>query len=103
MDLILFEGDSPTLSRTTEDLIIGFEKQMKYMEEQKKVLRTAILDEMEARGIKSIETEKILITYVAETDRESFDGKGFRKDHQDLYDKYVQIRTVNPSVRVKIK
>ena len=58
---------------------------------------------MEQNNIIKLETDELAITYVAPTDRESFDSKSFKADHQDLYDEYVKMSSVKSSVRLKVK
>jgi hypothetical protein len=65
-------------------------------------LKQKILDEMESKGILSIKSPELTISYVAPTSRETFDSKSFRKDHPDLYDEYVSISLVKASVRMKV-
>lgn len=103
MDLIKIENNAPVLDREIAYQIAEFERQAKLIEEQEKMLKSAILKEMEAKGIIKIETDSILISYVAPTDREKFDSKGFKADHSELYDEYVSMTPVKSSIRIKVK
>lgn len=103
MELIKIENNLPVLDNDTACQIAEFEKQIKLLEDQEKKLKQAILDEMEAKGLIKIDTDAISITYVAATDREKFDSKKFREDHADLYDEYVSMTQVKPSIRIKVK
>lgn len=103
MDLIKMENNAPVLDREIAYQIAEFERQAKFIEEQEKRLKSAILNEMEAKGIIKIETDSILISYVAPTDREKFDSKGFKSDHPELYDEYVSMSPVKSSIRIKVK
>lgn len=80
-----------------------FERVANDIKEKQKKLKDKILAEMEEHGILKIETDELTITYIAESDRETFDSKAFRKDNPDLYDEYVKIGTVSASVRMKLK
>lgn len=80
-----------------------FEKQAKEIKAKQDELKQRILEEMEAQGIVKVETDDISITYVAPTNRETFDSKKFRKDNPDLYDEYVSISSVKASIRMKVK
>lgn len=102
-DLIVMDGSVAVLDAKTAADIAEFERQMKVIKDREDALKQAILSEMESKGIIKIETEEMTITYVAPTDRETFDGKTFRKDHADLYDEYVRISPVKSSVRIKLK
>ena len=80
-----------------------FERMAEEIKSKQKILKDKILAEMEERGILKIETDELMITYIAPTGRETFDSKTFRKDNPDLYDKYVKISNVSASVRMKLK
>ena len=57
----------------------------------------------DGKGGLKIEAPEITINYIAETDRETFDAKGFRAEYPELYDDFVKITTVKPSIRIKVK
>lgn len=101
--LIRIEQDTALLNPEVSKKLAEFERQVKAIEEQAKELKNRILDEMEAKGIISIETDDLTITYVAPYPKESFDSKAFRKANPDLYDEYVKISKVSASVRLKVK
>ena len=103
MELIKVENNLPVLDNETAYQIAEFERQIKFLEEQEKKLKQAILEEMEAKGFIKVETDAIAITYVAATDREKFDSKKFREENPDLYDEYVSMTPVKPSIRIKVK
>lgn len=102
-ELIIIENDIATLDVETSAKIAEFERQMKSIKEQEDELRQAILNEMEEKNIIKLETDDLVITYIAPTDRETFDSKAFKAEHQDLYDEYVKISTVKSSIRLKVK
>lgn len=83
--------------------IINIERDLKAMQEAQKQLKTKLTEEMEAFGIIKFSNDQISIKYVTDSDRESFDIKSFKDDFPELYDKYVRISTVKPSVRITIK
>ena len=62
-----------------------------------------ILAEMEDKGILSIDTEDLHISYVAPCDRERFDTKTFKAENPLIYDEYVTMSHVRSSVRIKVK
>jgi len=103
MSLITIENNVAVLEPQTASTIAYFEKQMKYIKDQEELLKKAILAEMEANGIIKIDTDEMTISYVAPTDRETFDSKTFRKDNPDLYDEYVKMSPVKSSIRIKLK
>lgn len=101
MDEIIIKDN--TIAKEIEKRIISIEKKMKQLKEQQDELKVALLHEMEVRNIIKIETDSLVVSYVAPTDRESFDSKKFREDFPVLYDDYVKISTVKSSIRVKVK
>ena len=103
MELIKIENASAVLNIATSKQLYEFEKAMKELKEQEDELKKAILDEMEAKGIVKIDTDDLMINYIAPTDRETFDSKSFREKHQDLYDEFVKLTPVKSSVRIKLK
>ena len=83
--------------------IANFEISIKTLKEKEEELKQEILKEMEEKGIISIKTDELDITYVAPTYRETFDSKKFKEEHQDLYDEYIKMSDVKSSIRIKVK
>lgn len=102
MELIRFENETAILNTLVAQKIAMFERAVADIKRQEDALKAQILQEMEDRGILKIETDELCITYVAEFDRESLDTKKLRKEHADLYDQYVRMTTVKPSIRIKV-
>lgn len=103
MELIKVENNTALLNRSISLRIAELENKLKEIQEQEKELKEAILLEMQNKNIIKLETSEIAITYVDETTREDFDKKLFREQNPDLYDAYVKISTVKPSIRIKVK
>ena len=103
MDYIQVIEDGAILTGTTTDLIIDLDKQEKAIKKAKEEVWNALREEMEKKGIKKIESDELLINYIASTDRETFDKKAFQTDHADLFDEYVTMKPVKASIRVKVK
>ena len=101
--LIRMEDNNAVLMPSASAMLAEFERQAKQIKAKQDELKQRILAEMEEHGILKIDTDELTITYVAETSRETFDSKAFRKDNPDLYDEYVKISTVSASVRMKVK
>ena len=102
-DLIIMEQSTALLNPEVSRTLAEFERMAKEIKAKQDELKQRILAEMEERGILKIETDELTINYIAETSRETFDSKSFRKDNPDLYDEYVKIGTVAASVRMKLK
>lgn len=103
MELIKIENDIALLNKEVSIQIAEFERKAKEIKEKEEELKKAILKEMELHNVNKIETEELSISYVAEFDRESFDSKRFKAENQDLYDCYITMTTVKPSIRIKVK
>lgn len=91
------------LSEEIVKKLVKFEKQAKKIKEQEDQIKQAILNAMQENGVLKLENDLLSITYVGATTRESFDSKNFKKDYEDLYNKYININLVKPSIRIKIK
>lgn len=102
-ELITVSNGVALLDAQTAIKIANFERKMKEIKEAEDALKTAILEEMESKNILSIKTDDMTISYVAPSDRETFDSKKLREDKPDLYDEYVKISPVKSSIRIKLK
>lgn len=103
MELIKLDNEIFTLDTETSKKLAEFERMAKKIKEEQDSIKQMILEEMEAKSILKIDTDEITISYVAPTDRESFDSKTFKAEHQDLYDEYVKMTPVKSSIRLKVK
>ena len=103
MELIKFENEIAVLDPIVSEGIADFERKIKELKEAEDKLKEEILKEMEENQIVKLDTPELLINYIASTDREAFDSKTFKADHQDLYDEYVKMTPVKPSIRIKVK
>ncbi len=91
------------LSLEVQTKIVEFERQAKAIKEAQDKLKEAILKEMEEKQIIKLESDDLLITYVATTYRESLDSKQLKADDEALYNKYIKISPVKSSIRIKVK
>lgn len=91
------------LNKVTSCQIANFESQIKELKKQEDELKVAILEEMKSKGLVKIETDELAISYVDSFDKEKFDNKKLKEDYPNLYDQYVSMSTVKPSIRIKVK
>ena len=103
MELIKVFQDIAILEPETAAKVAEFERLAKEVKKKEDELKKAILEEMEAKGIVKVETDDLVINYIAPTDRETLDSKELKKDLPDIYDTYVRITPVKASVRVRTK
>ena len=99
-DLIKIENGQ--LAQQTVDYIKTVETQMKSLKEQYDQFKSDLLNAMEQNGIVKFESDNLKISYIGETERETFDSKQFKNDMPDLYDEYVKFSKVKPSIRIKV-
>lgn len=66
-------------------------------------IKAALLAEMEARGLKSFETDRVKLTYVFPYDRTTIDSKKLKKDHPKIAEQYSKTSTVAASLQITIK
>lgn len=103
MQMIKREKDMASLNPSVGARIASYQRTIDSLTEKMNELKAAILKEMEAENVIKLETGEVSITYVAPTDRESFDSKAFRAANPALYDKYVSMTPVKASIRIKVK
>ena len=103
MELIKIENGISLLDIEASNKISEFEKKIKELKVQEDELKKNILNEMEEKGLLKLETDSLIISYVAPTERETFDSKSFRESNPDLYDDYVNFSPVKSSIRIKVK
>lgn len=100
-DIIRIENGQ--LAVQTIEYIRATEARMKKEKEEYDSFKAELLKAMEQNGVVKIDTDEVLINYVAATNRETFDSKAFKADMPDLYNEYVKFSEVKPSVRIKVK
>ena len=103
MELIKVNGDAAILDVETAKNIADFEKMAKEIKAKEDELKKEILKEMESKGIIKLETEELTISFVSGTERETLNTKALREELPDIYDTYVEIKPVKPSIRIKLK
>lgn len=102
-ELIKVENGMTILDMEAQRQIVAFELQMRAIKAKEDELRRRIIEEMEAKRIIKLESEDLSITYKAAYDREKFSARRLKQDHPDLYDEYVTITTVKPSILIKVR
>lgn len=101
MNEIILQNNN--INADAENKIISIEKEISRLKAVQDELKKSLLAEMEAKGLIKVETDNLVISYIAPSDRETFDSKRFRDDNPDLYDEYVKISPVKSSIRLKVK
>lgn len=102
-ELITISKGVPLLDAQTAVKIADFERRIKELKDAEEALKTAVLEEMEEKKILSIKTAEMTISYIASYDREGLDAKRLKEENPDLYDSYVKITSVKPSIKITLK
>lgn len=101
MNEIILQNNN--INADAENKIISIEKEISRLKTVQDELKKSLLAEMEAKGLIKVETPNLVISYIAPSDRETFDSKKLREDNPDLYDEYIKISPVKSSIRIKVK
>lgn len=102
-ELIIVQNDVALLNDDASKTILAIEKEIKLLKEKQDLIKQVVLEEMERKNILKLEDNNLTINYIASCDRETFDSKKFKAEHQDLYDEYVKMSPVKSSIRIKVK
>lgn len=102
-EIIIYNGELPELSAEVSRKIADFEKDMKELKAKEEELKKRILEAMEVNGCLKLENDILSVSYVASYEKESFDTKKLKEELPDIYDAYIKMSTVKPSVRIKTK
>ena len=102
MELVKVENGYILDKKSVEE-IKEVEKLAKSLKAKQDAIKAELLKVMEDNNIIKFENENLLINYIAPTQRETFDSKQLKADNPDLYDLYVKLSEVKPSVRIKLK
>lgn len=103
MELIKVENGIVSASEMLEQEALEIKRLEELLKAKKDNLTLTLLDEMQKHDIKKIETPDVIISYIDETVRETFDSKKFREEYPDMYDEYVKLSKVKASIRIKAK
>lgn len=101
-----FEKNQQQIAKLNREIEAAVGKQVakkQELEEQNANMRQAILEAMEANGVTKFDGDLITITYVAPTERTTFDSKKFQEERPKTYAKYTRKTQVKASIRLKVK
>ena len=103
-DVILpCEEKYPSELQYAEEKIFAIQRSIKELKEKQEILNKGLYDIMDKNGIKSWEGEKVKITRVLPQVKRSFDSSAFKREHADLYERYVKDAEISGSIRITIK
>lgn len=96
-------GSDVVFSEEVCEKIISLEKQAREIKKQQDSMKGEILEAMQKYGVLKIDNEFLKIALIPEHDTEKFDSKKFKEENPDIYDSYVKLSKVKPSIRITIK
>ena len=97
-------GELPAGVHGLADAIASMEKQIKTITAQRDELKERMLQVMKENNCDKVDIDgKVLITRVAATTRETFDGKSLKADNPELYAKYVKSSPVKESLKITVR
>ena len=106
-DLIIKSDNHWLIDPQAVSVIAEYTVVIKEAEKQLEELKTRLAEEMKAKNIIDLEADDgevaVSVKYILPTDVETFDKKQFRKDHPDLYDKYITMKKRAGYLTVKVK
>ncbi len=103
MNDVLYIGQEIILAPEISLQLAEFERRLKEIKEQEETIKQKILTAMEENNVVKLDTPDLSITYIAPTDRETFDTKTFRSENPEVYDAYVKMTPVKSTIRIKLK
>ena len=101
--MIKLENGEYGLVSDAINTIVEIEKQIKDLKALQDSYKENLLKEMEENNVLKVDTEKLLISYVEPSTRETLDSKKLKEDLPDIYDLYVKFTDVKSSLRIKVK
>ena len=91
------------LFEEAERQLVNYLHSIDLLKEMVDDLKSAVMKTMEDNGIIKIDTDNLLINYIGESEKETFQAKKFKTEQKELYDEYCKLTTVAPQLRVKVK
>lgn len=102
-EIIIYRDELPELSADTSRKIAEFEKSIKELKKKEEELKARIKEAMEENGCIKLENDILSVSYVESYEKETLDTKKLKQELPDIYDHYIKMSTVKPSVRITTK
>lgn len=67
------------------------------------ILKSYLIEQMSKSGVKKLEGDLVIVTYVEPYQKELFDTKKFKEEHPDLAEGYIKVSNVKESVKIRLK
>ena len=101
VDLGVSEEELEELEELMQD-IKSKEEELNLLKEKVDKIKETLYGTMEKEGIKTVDRNKLKITYVAPSTRVSVDSKKLQKEEPEIYKKYVKTTTVAGSIKITL-
>ena len=101
VDLGVSEEELEELEELMQD-IKSKEEELKLLKEKVDKVKGILYDTMGKEGVKTVDRNKLKITYVAPSTRVSIDSKKLEKEEPEIYKKYVKTTTVEGSIKITL-
>ena len=101
--IIIRNEDKYMLTSDVSKKIAEIEIKMKELKSKEEELKQMILKEMEEKNLLKLDAEELSISYIAPSERETFDSKALKEELPDVYDNYIKFSPVKSSIRIKLK
>ena len=90
------------LNKNIENEISRCKMQIQKYEEVLDKYKSMIISEIKKDDaiLENYEPGQYKFTYIKETTSEKFDSKAFKKDNEELYNKYIKLSNVKESLRI---
>lgn len=101
VDLGVSEEELEELEELMQEIKIK-EDELNLMKEKVDKVKETLYSTMEKEGVKTVDRNKLKITYVAPSSRTSVDSKKLEKEEPEIYKKYVKTTTVAGSIKITL-
>ena len=101
VDLGVSEEELEELEELMQEIKIK-EDELNLMKEKVDKVKETLYSTMEKEGVKTVDRNKMKITYVAPSTRVSVDSKKLQKEEPEIYKKYVKTTTVAGSIKITL-
>lgn len=86
-----------------ENAIIALKEQIKQYESKKEQSIALLMEQMAAKGISKWETDRVILTRVAETQSVSLDSKALKEQMPQVYERFCRTVTRKGYLRITVK
>jgi len=86
-----------------EQIIAQAEAEKKAAEDKIAEIKSALIAEMEKRAVKTVETDRVKITYVLPQTRTTIDSARLKKERPEIAEEYSKTTQIGASVRLTLK